>query len=294
VDDQGTDAVLSGSLVLVATPIGNLGDLAPRAVAVLRDAQRIYCEDTRRTRALLSANGIGGGSRLVSLHEHNEASRIGEAIRAIGEGAMVAVVSDAGMPAVSDPGQLLVAAVADAGLTITSVPGPSSVLAALVVSGLATDRFVSEGFLPRKGAERVARIGSLKHEQRTAVILESPKRLYATVSELEEALDPERIVVVARELTKLHEEIWRGTLREAAARFDGEEVKGEVVIVLAGAEPAAAQPVSDAAIRKFVLAAMADGVTRRDAAHEAAETFSVSKRRAYEIATSHGENEPNA
>jgi 16S rRNA (cytidine1402-2'-O)-methyltransferase len=276
---------VSGSLVLVATPIGNLGDLSPRAKAVLAEADRLYCEDTRRTRALLSANDISSGGRLVSLHEHNEAFRIVQVLEELESGLTLALVSDAGTPGISDPGRLLVEAAARAGCQVTTVPGPSAVLAALVVSGLATDRFVVEGFLPRRGAERAARIASFVGEERTAVLLESPRRVASTLVDLSTALGEERSVVVARELTKLHEELWRGSLGEAVSHFGDVEIKGELVLVLAGAEPKRAAPVSDEAVRHFVVEAMHDGATRRDAAHEAAATFGISRRRAYELAT---------
>ena len=285
---KSDDSEMQGSLVLVGTPIGNLGDLSPRAIEVLRSADRICCEDTRRTRALLSANEIGGGGRLLSLHEHNEAARLGQIVREIAGGSTVAVVSDAGMPGISDPGQLLVGAVAAAGLAITTVPGPSSVLAALVVSGLATDRFISEGFLPRKGVERRERIAGIVREERTVVILESPRRTAETLVDLSEALGEDRRVVVVRELTKVHEEIWRGSLGEAVDHFSATEMKGEVVLVVGGAPHEDARPVSDDDIRRFVDRSIEEGATRRDAAHDAAETLGVSKRRAYEIATAHG------
>jgi 16S rRNA (cytidine1402-2'-O)-methyltransferase len=275
----------SGQLVLVATPIGNLGDLSPRARDVLEAADLICCEDTRRTRALLSAMGIaaGGarGDRLLSLHGHNEASRVERVLSCVAGGGTVAVVTDAGTPGISDPGALLVARLAEAGETVSVVPGPTSVVAALVVSGLPTDRFCVEGFLPRKGGERRDRVAALMADQRTTVILEAPGRVAATLGELA-ALDPGRRVAVVRELTKVHEEVWRGAMAEAAAVFETYLVRGEVVLVVDGAP--AAGPVSDdvvdAAVRQRVGLASAEGP--RQIADVVAAQLGVPRRRVYE------------
>lgn len=272
---------VAGRLVLVATPIGNLGDLSSRALQVLGEADVVCCEDTRRTRALLSAAGVPGGRRLVSLHEHNEAARVPEVLRWLGEGRTVALVSDAGTPAVSDPGSRLVAAVAEAGFPVTAVPGPSAVLAALVVSGLPTDRFCVEGFLPRRGPERRRRLEALGTEERTAVVLESPARAAATLSELAEALG-DRPVAVARELTKVHEEVWRGGLSAAAREFAGRQVRGEVVVVIGGARPAAA--VTDGEVTAAVTERLDRGDSVRGAAEAVAAALGVARRRAYRLA----------
>ena len=230
-----------GQLVVVATPIGNLGDISPRARQVLASAELVCCEDTRRTRALLSAMGIaaGGarGDRLVSLHGHNEASRVERVLSCVAGGGTVAVVSDAGMPGISDPGALLVARLADAGETVSVVPGPTSIVSALVVSGLPTERFCVEGFLPRRGGERRARIAALMADERTTVVLEAPGRVAATLAELA-AVHSARRVAVVRELTKVHEEVWRGTAAHGAAIFAERPLRGEVVLVIAGASPA--------------------------------------------------------
>jgi 16S rRNA (cytidine1402-2'-O)-methyltransferase len=271
----------SGRVVLVATPIGNLGDLSPRAVAALDAADVVCCEDTRRTRALLSAAGVAGRGRLVSLHEHNEDARIPEVLGWVEEGRTVAVVTDAGTPAVSDPGERLVAAAARRGLTVTVVPGPSSVLAALVVSGLPTERFCVEGFLPRKGAERHRRVAALAAEERTAVVLEAPGRLAATLAELAAALG-ERPVAVVRELTKVHEEVWRGTLADAAAEFAAREVRGEVAVVVGGAPPPG--PVPDERVAAAVAGRLAAGDSARAAADAVAAALGVGRRRAYQAA----------
>jgi 16S rRNA (cytidine1402-2'-O)-methyltransferase len=274
-----------GRLVLVATPIGNLGDISPRAREVLATADLVCCEDTRRTRALLSAMGIaaGGphGDRLLSLHGHNEASRVERVLSCVAGGGVVAVVSDAGTPGISDPGALLVSRLAAAGETVSVVPGPTSVVGALVVSGLPTDRFCVEGFLPRKGGERRERVGALMAEPRTTVVLEAPGRVAATLAELA-ALDALRPVVVVRELTKVHEEVWRGTLAEAATVFAERAARGEVVLVIGGAAPAAPASAADIddAVRERLRQGSGDGP--RQIADGLAEELGVSRRTVYE------------
>jgi 16S rRNA (cytidine1402-2'-O)-methyltransferase len=272
-----------GRLVLVATPIGNLGDLAPRAVQVLSEAALIFCEDTRRTRALLSALGIGAGDRLVSLHRHNEAAGAERIAAAVAGGAMVALVSDAGTPGISDPGALVAARLAAQGEVVTTVPGPSAIVAALTVSGLPTDRFVVEGFLPRKGTERRRRVAALLADERTSVVLEAPGRLVATLNELA-LLDPDRPVAVVREMTKLHEEVWRGSAAEAAAEFGGREVRGEIVLVVGGG--LAPAPADDDALEVAVRAAWAEDPSAgpRQVADRVAAALGVARRRVYEAA----------
>jgi 16S rRNA (cytidine1402-2'-O)-methyltransferase len=271
----------TGRVILVATPIGNLGDLAPRAVEVLRGADIVCCEDTRRTRVLLSASGVAAGGRLLSLHGHNEAARTGAVLDKVEAGAVVALVTDAGTPGISDPGSRLVAAAAERGLEVTVVPGPSAVIAALVVSGLPTDRFCVEGFLPRKGADRRRRLAALAAEERTAVVLESPTRLAGTLGDLARDLG-DRPVAVVRELTKVHEEVWRGTLAEAAVRFEAEPVRGEVVVVLGGSSPA--PPPTDAQVAAAVADRLAAGDGARGAADVVAAELGVPRRRAYAAA----------
>jgi len=269
-------------LVLVSTPIGNLGDLSPRALEALGQADLVYCEDTRRTRGLLTHAGLKG-VRLMSLHGHNEMARVEAVLAHLAEGRTVAVVSDAGTPAVSDPGGRLVSAAAAAGATVTTVPGPSAVLAALVVSGLPTDRFCFEGFLPRRGGERRRRVEVVAGDARTAVLFEAPGRLAATLGDLLEACGPERRVVVARELTKLHEEVWRGTLAEASATFAERDVRGEVVVVLAG-DPEAGRAPDDPDIVEALRSRLEAGDSLRDAAGLVAGAMGVSRRRAYDLA----------
>ena len=272
-----------GELVLVATPIGNLGDLSERAQAVLVRADLICCEDTRRTRALLSACGIPAGNRLLSMHGDNETSRLGRVLDAIGAGGTVAVVSDAGMPGISDPGAWLAGQLAARGERVTVVPGPSSVLAALVLSGLPTDRFSVEGFLPRKGGERRRRLAALMADDRTFVLLEAPGRVAASLADLA-GLDPDRPVAVARELTKLHEEVWRGSLCDAASTFETDSVRGEVVLVVGGAP--AETSVDESAVEAAVRRAMNDdpGAGPRQVADHVAASLGVPRRRVYEAA----------
>jgi 16S rRNA (cytidine1402-2'-O)-methyltransferase len=272
-----------GVLVLVATPIGNLGDLSPRAVEALSTADVIYCEDTRHSRKLLTHAGITG-VRLRSLHQHNEADRIDEVIASVAGGRTVAVVSDAGMPGISDPGSRLVAAAAAAGLTISVIPGPSAGLAALVTSGLPTDRFCFDGFLPRSGQERRRRLAALADETRTTVLFEAPGRLAATLADLARELGDDRQVAVARELTKLHEEIWRGTAAGAAGWASAGPVRGEVVIVVAGAPLTAEAEVEDGPLREALESRLAAGERTRGAVDAVAAEFDVARRRVYDLA----------
>jgi 16S rRNA (cytidine1402-2'-O)-methyltransferase len=278
----GDRSAATGRIVLVATPIGNLGDISKRAVEVLAEADLICCEDTRRTRALLSALGVSANPRrLVSFHEHNEAARIDQVVEWVAAGRTIAVVSDAGMPAISDPGARLVAAAASAGLTVTVAPGASAILAALAVSGLPTERFCVEGFLPRKGAERARRIAALSAEERTTVVLEAPGRVAGTLAELAE-LFGERPVAVVRELTKVHEEVWRGTLGASAAAFAERPARGEVVLVVGGA--ARAPGPSDAEVHDAVATHLAHGDGPRRTADAVAAGLGVPRRRVYELA----------
>ncbi len=271
------------ALVLVATPIGNLGDFPPRAVDTLRDATIVAAEDTRRTRTLLSAFGIPAAGRLLAVHAHNEREVARRVVACIEEGGTVAYVSDAGTPGVSDPGTALVQACHEAGLTVSTVPGASAVLAALAVSGFPADRFVFEGFLPRKGRARAARLGAIAADERTVVCFEAPGRVATTLADLADACGDERAVAVTRELTKLHEEVWRGTLGDAARRAKGRDARGEHVLVVGPGDvepPAVDDSTVDAAIR----AALEHGLSARDAAASVAAELRVPKRRAYEVA----------
>ncbi|HEY1357527.1 MAG TPA: 16S rRNA (cytidine(1402)-2'-O)-methyltransferase [Thermoleophilaceae bacterium] len=224
---------MSGRLVVCPTPIGNLEDVTLRVLAALREADVVACEDTRRTRVLLDRYGVA--ARLVSYHEHNERKRASELVERMRSGEVVALVSDAGMPLVSDPGYVLVRACVAAGLPVEVLPGPSAAITALVASGLPADEWHFAGFLPRKKGELRALVADARE---TLVAFESPRRLPGTLALLA-SLDPERDVAVCRELTKAHEEIVRGTAAELAARYEDKPPKGEVVLVLApGAEGA--------------------------------------------------------
>jgi 16S rRNA (cytidine1402-2'-O)-methyltransferase len=228
------DLVMAGTLYLVGTPIGNLGDLTDRARATLGEADVVAAEDTRRTGALLRRLGIRA-PELVSFFEGNERERAGELLGALRHGQDVALVTDAGMPSVSDPGFRLVRACAEEGIDVRVVPGPSAAVAALVVSGLPTDRFVFEGFLPRRAGDRRERLRALAKDPRTIVLFESPRRVAATLEEVVEALGDRR-VALARELTKVHEETLRGLASEVLAEVRRRgQLKGEVALVVEGA-----------------------------------------------------------
>lgn len=270
---------MSGKLVLVATPIGNLGDLSPRAVEALRSADVIACEDTRHTGKLLAASGIK--NRLISVHEHNERAQTPYVLELVAAGKTVVLVSDAGTPAISDPGARLVEAAVGAGVQVTIVPGPSAVVSALAISGLPTDRFVFEGFLPRKGGDRSRRLSAIASEERTVVVYESPNRVGSTLADLAAACGSERRVAVVRELTKLYEEVWRGPLGEAADHLGPAEARGEHVLVIEGRP---SQPAGDDEVRAAVRERLASGLSKKDAAAEVSALLGVSKRHAYELA----------
>jgi 16S rRNA (cytidine1402-2'-O)-methyltransferase len=267
-----------GTLWLVATPIGNLGDLPPRAVEVLAGAELVCCEDTRRTGRLLQHAGIHA-RRLAVANDHTEYHRIGDVLGVLGGGGDVAVVSDAGSPGISDPGERLVRAALDAGFIVSAVPGPAAVIMALAVSGLPTDRWVFEGFVPRSGSDRNQRLAEIADERRTVVLYEAPHRIRRTLDDLANVCGPDRRVVVARELTKRFEEVVRGTL----GGLDVGDPRGEYVIVLAG-RPEAVIATDDDSIRAAIRAELETGSTRRDAVAAVANRLAVPKRRVYALA----------
>ena len=269
------------ALVLIGTPIGNLADLSPRAVEELAGASVICCEDTRRTGKLLAHAGIERPA-LLMVNDHNESGRRAEVVRRIEQGERVAVVTDAGMPGISDPGERLVSAVVRAGLTVEVVPGPSAGIAALVGSGLPTGRYVFEGFLPRKAGARAQRLTELAAEPRTIVLYEAPHRVDRTLADLAHAFGAERRVAVARELTKLYEEFWRGTLAEAAAWAAETPPRGEIAIVVDGA-PAPADPTDDD-VRGELRRLLDDGASTRDAAADVAGRLGLARKRVYNLA----------
>jgi 16S rRNA (cytidine1402-2'-O)-methyltransferase len=266
------------TLWLVSTPIGNLGDLAPRAVEVLATAELVCCEDTRRTSILLRHAGIRA-QRLAVANEHTEDVVAGDVVRVLDAGGDVAVVSDAGTPGISDPGTRIVRAALAAGHRTSAVPGPSAALMALTISGLRTDRFVFEGFLPRRGADRDRRLADIAAERRTTVVYEAPHRVVRTMADLRAMCGDDRAVVVARELTKLHEEIQHGTF----ASIEIDEPRGEYVIVIAGTTRPD-DPATDDDVRAALTADLAGGSSTRDAVAAVAARLGRPKREVYAIA----------
>jgi 16S rRNA (cytidine1402-2'-O)-methyltransferase len=281
-----------GRLVLAATPIGDVRDATPRLVQLLTEADVIAAEDTRRLRRLLAALEVTPTGRVVSYHEHNEAARAADLVAAALDGAVVAVVTDAGMPSVSDPGLRVVRAAADAGVPVSAVPGPSAVLTALALSGLATDRFCFEGFPSRRAGERRRSFAALAAEPRTTIFFEAPHRLAAMLADLAEALGADRPAAVCRELTKTYEEVRRGPLGELADWAAAKDVLGEVTVVVAG-RPAPSGPPEGAALEALVddvRRRAAGGVRMKDAVAEVAGPAGVSKRLLYDAVTRRGDS----
>ena len=271
---------MTGTLVLVATPIGNLGDLPPRAVATMQHASLILCEDTRHSGKLLAHAGITG-VRLAVCNEHTEIDRAREVLSLLDADATVALITDAGTPGISDPGSRLVRAVLNAGHTVSAIPGPAAFLMALVVSGFDTGRFVFEGFLPRSGRERTTRLAAVAAEQRTTVIYEAPHRIERTIADLADVCGGQRAVAVARELTKIYESVWRGSLDAAVVHVGSTAPRGEYVIVLDGAPPRG--EISDDEIRSALNVAL-EGHSRKDAVAAVVGQLEVPKRRVYDLA----------
>jgi 16S rRNA (cytidine1402-2'-O)-methyltransferase len=266
----------AGVLYIVATPIGNLGDLSDRARETLGAVDLVVAEDTRRTGRLLQAIGVRAALR--SFFEGNERARTPAIVRELVDGRSVALVSDGGMPLVSDPGYRLVAACIEVGVEVRVVPGASAVLAALVVSGLPTDRFAFEGFLPRAAGERRARLAAVAHDPRTLVFFESPRRVPGMLRDLVATVGDRR-VALCRELTKLHEEVRRGTATEVLGSFEDDPLRGEVVVVVEGDRDGA--PVDMAAAVASARALVADGARKRDAAHAIADRLGISANAVY-------------
>ena len=267
---------MSGTLTICATPIGNLGDVSPRLTAALDEADVVYAEDTRRTGKLLASLGIT--TQLRSYFVGNEAQRAVELARRLSAGERVVLVSDAGTPVVADPGLTAVRAAAEVGATVTTIPGPSAVTALLSVTGFSGDRFVFEGFLPRKGSDRVERIRQIAAEARTVVFFSTGRRLHADLSALGELVDDDRLVVVGRELTKLHEEIWRGTVAESLVKWAG-EARGEISVALAGARATTGS--IDTAVTE-ALALIASGDSMADAVRASAGRHQIKKSDVYD------------
>ena len=266
-----------GVLMVCATPIGNLDDISDRLRETLESADVIYAEDTRRTSKLLRHLGIDKRTR--SLFAGNESSRTSELIEDVRAGKKVALVSDAGMPTISDPGADAVRQARQSGLSVSVVPGPSAVTMAIALSGMPGERFVFEGFLPRKASERVRQIELIASDQRPVVIFASPHRLVDDLEDLAAHTGADRVVVVNREMTKLHEETWAGTIGEAIAHWDGREVRGELTLVLA---PGASQvPDMESALAEAMLR-VASGAKISESARGVAEETGVSRRELYE------------
>ncbi|PKW27484.1 16S rRNA (cytidine(1402)-2'-O)-methyltransferase [Phycicoccus duodecadis] len=271
---------MSGLLVLAATPIGDPRDATPRLAEELASADVVAAEDTRRMRRLCADLGVRPAGRVVSFHEHNEAGRAADLVAELVAGARVLVVTDAGMPSVSDPGYRLVAAAVEAGVRVTAVPGPSAVLTALAVSGLPVDRFCFEGFLPRKEGERARALAGLADERRTMVFFEAPHRLARMLATAAEVLGPDRPAAVCRELTKTYEEVRRGGLA-ALAEWAEEHARGEITVVVAGRRGAAGT-VEDAVPE--VLARVAAGERLKDVCADVAGRAGLAKRALYDAA----------
>ncbi len=272
-----------GVLVLAGTPIGELRDAPPRLAAELEGADVVAAEDTRRLRRLVTGLGIRLRGEVVSYHEHNEATRTADLVQRLRGGARVVLVTDAGMPSVSDPGFRLVSEAAAAGVRVTAVPGPSAVLTALAVSGLPVDRFCFEGFPPRKAGERGRMLSALATEARTMVFFEAPHRLGATLSAMALAFGDTRAAAVCRELTKTYEEVRRGPLRELVAWAEAGEVLGEITVVVAGADPATSAVSADRALA-MVRERVAGGARTKDACREIATLTGSSARALYDAA----------
>lgn len=272
-----------GTLYVVGTPIGNLEDITFRAVRILQNVDLIAAEDTRHTGKLLQHFQIQTGQ--ISYHEHNRSSRIPELLEHLTNGKAIALVSDAGMPGISDPGYELVKACVEAGITVVPIPGASAAIAALSASGLPTDRFVFEGFLSAKTQQRREYLEYLQTESRTLIFYESPHRLRDTLQDLGDTLGSDRQIVLARELTKFYEEFWRGTIAEAISHYSQREPQGEYTLVVAGTP--ATQPQLTAAELKAELEQMIrQGISRSQASRQLAKFTSLPRREIYQLALS--------
>lgn len=278
-----------GTLYVVSTPIGNMGDFSFRAVEVLRSVNAILAEDTRHTRRLLDHYEIDTPS--IAYHEHNEAKMSPRIVERLVNGESFALVSDAGTPLLSDPGSRLVVAATEAAIQVVPIPGASALLSALVASGLDVGRFTFFGFLPRSGSERRAALAEISTLEHTAVVYESPNRLVTTLKELEAIGSGERRAVVAREMTKQFEEIQRGTVGELRAYNESTPPRGELVLLIAAA---VAARVSDESVRDRVRALRSAGMSSRDVAAQVARELGVSKRLVYQMAQEHGMTTPES
>jgi len=271
-----------GTLYIVATPIGNLSDASPRSIEILETVDGILAEDTRRTRKLLQRYELGAS--LSSLHEHNEASRIPRVMARLDAGDDLALVSDAGTPLLSDPGERLVRAVLDAGHTVVPVPGPSAILSALMAAGFATVPFTFHGFVPRKAKDRGVLLDDIASAEHTSVVFESPERLADLLKEFVALVASDREVVVAREMTKIHEEFYRGTMAEAARYYAENKARGEVTVVVSPRPPTEEKDkVDEAAARALARALLDEGLTPSRTAREVSSRLGIAKNAAYAV-----------
>ena len=269
------------ALVVIGTPIGNLGDISERAIKELREVNLICCEDTRRTGKLLNLLNINPRPDLEVLNEHTEEKRANGILNRITAGLRVALVTDAGMPGIADPGQYLIKSAIDHEINLEIVPGPTAGIVALIASGLPTSRFVFQGFIPRKGEERQRRIEEIARDDKTTVIYESGKRIERTIQDLLNICGDERKAIIARELTKMHEEIQRGTLRHLQTKMSDISTKGEFVLILSGISED--HYVSDSLLKEELQEIIGSGKSKRDAVKELTSKYQLSKRRVYDL-----------
>lgn len=272
-----------GTLYVVGTPIGNLEDMTFRAVKILQTVDFIAAEDTRHTGRLLQHFQVK--TQQVSYHEHNRSSRIPELLEELSNGKAIALVTDAGVPGISDPGYELVKVCVEAGIPVVPIPGANAAITALSAAGLPTDKFVFEGFLPAKGQQRRSHLESLQTESRTLIFYESPHRLRETLQDLGEVFGTSRQIVIARELTKLYEEFWRGTIESAIAHYNQREPQGEYTLVVDRTPPTQPQ-LSEEELKTELLKIMSQGISRSQASRQLAKVTAVSRRQLYQLALS--------
>jgi 16S rRNA (cytidine1402-2'-O)-methyltransferase len=271
-----------GTLYIVGTPIGNLEDMTFRAIKILQSVNLIAAEDTRHTAKLLQHFQIA--TPQISYHEHNRQTRQQELLERLAQGEAIALVTDAGMPGISDPGYELVKACNEIGVRVIPIPGATAAIAALVAAGLPTERFVFEGFLPTKNKDRSDRLQDLKNETRTIIFYEAPHRLTQTLADLAVTLGGERLIVLARELTKLHEEFWRGNIEQAIALYSDREPLGEYTLVVAGSPETQIPVLSESQIKAELQKLLHQGLTRSQASRELAQSIPLPRRRIYQMA----------
>ncbi len=269
------------ALIIIGTPIGNLGDISERAIKELQEADLICCEDTRRTGKLLNLLGITPRPDLLILNEYTEKGRVHEILDRIHAGSRIALVTDAGMPGIADPGQHLIKSAIDEEIKLEIVPGPTAGIVALIASGLPTSRFVFQGFVPRKGDERQRRLQEIARDDKTTVIYESGKRIEKTIQDLLNICGEEREAIIARELTKLHEEIYRGTLLHLHTNMSNMSTKGEFVLIISGFSDN--HDVSDRFLKEELQEIIRSGKSKRDAIKTLTAKYGVSKRRVYDL-----------